>query len=62
MLNNKYYKLMAGHPARVYESCTGTLDDQDAPVVLNVMPNIKLHSTWKEQNPWSSDNKTGHVR
>ena len=28
LFNNKYYKLMAGVPDRVFESCTGTLDDK----------------------------------
>ena len=62
MFNNKYYKLLAGHPGRVYDSCTGTLDDKDAPVILNAMPNLKLKKVWKHQDPWSSANKTGHLR
>lgn len=28
LFNNKYYKLLAGVPDRVFESCTGTLDDK----------------------------------
>ena len=30
LFNNKYYKLLAGVPDRVFESCTGTLDDKVA--------------------------------
>ena len=28
LFNNKYYKLLAGEPDRVFESCTGTLEDK----------------------------------
>ena len=35
LFNNKYYKLMAGVPDRVFESCTGTMDDKvDMPFTL----------------------------
>ena len=68
LFNNKYYKLMAGVPDRVFESCTGTLDDkvrltfshsgsellfQSAPGSFNPIANIHF-DTWKEEEVWGS--------
>ena len=36
LFNNKYYKLLAGVPDRVFESCTGTLDDKVVKTQTNV--------------------------
>ena len=69
LFNNKYYKLLAGVPDRVFESCTGTLDDkvvktnvpiqksiciyQPAPGSFTPIANIHF-DTWKEEEVWGS--------
>ena len=30
-MNNKYYKVMAERKSKVYDQCTGTMDNQEAP-------------------------------
>ena len=31
VINNKYYKVMAERKSKVYDQCTGTMDNQEAP-------------------------------
>ena len=31
IINNKYYKVMAERKSKVYDQCTGTMDNQEAP-------------------------------
>ena len=31
VMNNKYYKVMAERKSKVYDQCTGTMDNQEAP-------------------------------
>ena len=61
LFNNKYYKVMAGEPDRVFNSCVGTLDDKPAPHGWTVNANIHF-DIWKEEEPWGSATKTGHLR
>jgi len=61
LFNNKYYKLMAGTPDRVFESCTGTLDDQPAPGSWVPIANIHL-DIWREEEVWATEDRAGHIR
>ena len=54
---------MSGEPDRVFESCTGTLDDKPAPAEFIAMANV-LTSTWKKPGPgeWGNKSHIGHLR
>ena len=50
LFNNKYYKLLAGEPDRVFDSCTGTLDDKvdmwTRLTFLNINPFVFSACSW----------------
>ena len=47
--------------ARVFESCTGTLDDQPAPGSWVPIANIHF-DIWREEEVWATEGRAGHIR
>ena len=61
LFNNKYYKVMAQRTAKVYDECTGTMSDEEAPSKWTARTNI-LKDTLKVPDPWATADNPGHLR
>ena len=45
----------------MFESCTGTLDDQPAPGSWVPIANIHF-DIWREEEVWATEDRAGHIR
>ena len=45
----------------MFESCTGTLDDQPAPGSWVPIANIHF-DIWREEEVWATEDMAGHIR
>ena len=61
LFNNKYYKVMAQRDSKVFDECTGTMEDKKAPASWTAKTRI-IGDTLKVPKPWATQDQIGHLR
>ena len=61
LFNNKYYKVMAQRSSKVFDECTGTMADEEAPSTWAARTQV-LKKVLKVPNPWATAENPGHLR
>ena len=61
LFNNKYYKVLSQRSSKVFDECTGTMEDEKAEAVWTAKTHV-LGSVLKKPDPWATADRLGHLR